>query len=69
VTDDGTPILSDTETMTVKLLDMPERFHRPDRLEFFGLRFTDAIAAQQAWVHRFVGEPEIEDDLVVTIRM
>jgi VCBS repeat-containing protein len=67
VTDDGTPVLSGTETITVKLVDVHERFHREDRGEFPGLWFQGAIVAQQAWVLNFVADAVDSNELVITL--
>ena len=67
VTDAGTPVLNGTETITVKLVDGRERFHREDEGAFPGLWFQGTIAAQQAWVRNFVADTEDSDELVITL--
>jgi hypothetical protein len=67
VTDDSLPPLSDDDMITVLIQDVPDQFHRDWRPTEAELRWSMAIAAQQAWVRTFVGGKTGQDDLVVTL--
>jgi hypothetical protein len=67
VTDNGTPVLRGRDTITVKLVDVRERFHRGERDAFPGLWFQGAIPSQQAWVLNYVADTVDSDELVVNL--
>ena len=64
-TDNGTPMLSSTQLVSVKVSDRPGRVRFDDVRMPFDLRVGHAIAAQQAWVRQFVAGTGVTDDIEI----
>ena len=66
-TDNGTPILSGAQTVVVKVVDLPDRARFDNVRDPFDLGVSGAIAAQQAWVKKFVVDTGVKDDIEITL--